>query len=151
MFVGEKRTFRCPFNERWLPILLAAGCLAAVWIGLAHPSRRPVGKWRDIAFASVAVLGALWFVYGAWIKWSTSVMFDDGGVHWRAETESASLPWDQIEGLCFRQRGRSIEWSLVEKGTGVGHPLPLMPRALFVALKERVKSIPPEAEEHFLR
>jgi hypothetical protein len=99
----------------------------------------------------LAAGGIGWFGYLAWIKASAMVTLDETGVRWREGTELGSLPWDRIEGLKFRQRSKSVEWDLVEKGTGTCHTLPFMPRTLFVALKERSRTIPPQAEDRLFQ
>jgi hypothetical protein len=147
--VGDTRTFRHPLGQRWLPVLLALGCIVAFWFGLTHPSRRVGGKWRDLSFSVVAAAGTFWFLYAAWIQWSTKVTLDAEGVGWNAGSQRGSLRWDQIDGIALGQRATSPEWSLIEKGTGIGHRLPLMPRALFLALRERLKPISPDADKHF--
>jgi len=147
----DKKVFRYRFGEQWLPVLCALACIVAIWVGLAHPSRRIGGKWRDLAFSLVVAIGALSCVRLAWIRLTTSVALDDEGIRSTEGTTAFFLSWDQIEGLHLRPGVKAVEWSLVEKGTGLRHALPFMPRELFLSLKERVKSVPPDVQEHHLR
>ena len=83
--------------------------------------------------------------YRAWRKWSTILILDEQGVRWRVAMTRRTLGWDRIEGVQAPAGTASAPWALVETGTGVRHVLPFMPRALFVAFKERTRILPPEA------
>ncbi|HXX93718.1 MAG TPA: PH domain-containing protein [Planctomycetota bacterium] len=146
-----RQTFRYPLGERVTPVLLALGCALLLGLSVTHPSRRTPRLLRDLLTHTVAALGILGFGYAAWWKGRARVALDERGVEWRTGASRQELPWDRIEGVLLRPRAKSVQWALVEKGTGTPFPLPFMPRALFLALKERSRVLPAGAEEEWFR
>ncbi|HLY75793.1 MAG TPA: hypothetical protein VKU80_16870 [Planctomycetota bacterium] len=78
------------------------------------------------------------------------VTVEENGVRWRNGNERGSLRWDEIAGMEFIPLDKTSQWGLVAKAGGQFHTLPLMPRELFVLLKQKC-GIPPDAEERFLK
>jgi hypothetical protein len=146
-----RQTFRYPPRERWASVGLAICCPLVLWFCITHPSRRPGRIGIDIAVDVLLSVGVIWFGTVAWMKSRTLVILDESEVRWRAGSRVRGLRWDQIEGVSVRQEARTVEWGLIEKGTGTYCALPFMHRTLFLALKLRLPIIPPEAEDRLLR
>lgn len=138
-------TFRIRLRDRLsLPFCFAL-CVLGIWFCTKYPSPRKALRDGQIKLACLLI--APLALIGSVGAWTTMVSVTDSGVRWRGGFRTRNLRWDEISALGCAGKGNKLRIGLVEAKTGVLHLLPIMPRRLYVLLKERLGPLPPEAVE----
>jgi hypothetical protein len=143
-------TFRDPDRLRWDLALSLLWAVFLILLGTQAPGRFSGELSARATFAVFAAAAGGFLTYRIWQLCTRYVSLDETGVRWRNGNERGGLRWDEIHRMEFIPLGKTSQWGLIEKSGGQFHTLPLMPRKLFLLLKQKC-GIPAEAEERFLK
>jgi hypothetical protein len=140
--------FRPPLKSTWFYPFCLCG-LAALAYGvfrLKLIGAVPAGLPRRDApalFLALLALGAGYCIVASWKAWTARVDVDDAGVRWKYGANSGFKRWDEISSLSLH----GVDIALVDRGSGMRFPLPMVSRELYEALKARLKPLSSEDEK----
>jgi hypothetical protein len=141
-------TFRPSQKSRWGWALAVASAAVATWcmLWIAMQPRHHGLRTVEVVLGSFVLLGGL--IWYSFQTWSSRVIVDDRGVHWKGGGEPAnSMSWNQIGRLGYERKDLMYFVGVVELASGKFYRLPFMSQTLYAALKERLNPLPDDVEE----
>jgi hypothetical protein len=138
-------TFRRSFAARGLVVALIIPFAALLWWSITVEGFR--GRARPNAYVGAFALSvSILLGITSWKIWTTRVTVGLERIEWKRGWEYGSLDLRDISSLGMGRTPSGNRLGLVERGSGLLHPLPLRSRALYQALSDRFGRLSPEAE-----
>ena len=143
-------TYRHPLAHRLMFPILITPFVAVVWWSLLFTGFKRF-RYDPVSFVgATALIMVIALAIGSWRVWTTRVTLTDKWIEWIRGGKYQSLGWDQISKLGYRHFLGGLKVGLVDRDSGLLHPLPLMPVSLYKMLSERFGNLPQDIEAELL-